>query len=559
MRRYGIIKSMIGANSTTLQTTLRGPDSLHQQCQAAQARHHFFSEPTPGLDHPQPVVVAVSGGIDSVALLHVLYHLTAEWQLTLHVAHLDHNLRPESAADARFVAQLAEHLQLPFHQRQLSPTALAYSGAGIEAAAREARYRFLAEVALAVTSAEQTPIIALAHHADDQAETLLLHLVRGSGLQGLGGMRWVSIRRAGDLWSAAPIERCEQPIRLIRPFLSVQRAEVLRYVRTHNLTWREDSSNTDQRFARNRLRHTVLPALATLNPQVVQTLTRTADLLQQEADRLAMLDREALVALLIEPAWSLAQLTAWQAQSRGQQQATAPQRAVLDGERLIQLPTATQRAILREAYMLVTTAATAPDFAHSESLLTALQPPHNASGPHTWLADVAWSVAGATAAIPTRLSLHRVGALPFTPDHPFLDEAWRAVNGCWPLPAPSAVPVGGWTLTVAALPSASLPADWRAQGHGWQTFLDAEQVGMPVLTTPQPGYKFAPLGMKGRHKSVGDFLTDRKVPVTLRSGWPLIVDQAKNEVLWIGGYQPSHCARITEQTQVVLQLTWQKN
>lgn len=549
---------MIGEHWSTLQTTLREPDPLHKECQVAQARHHFFNGPTPTLDQPQPVVVAVSGGIDSVALLHVLHTLASTWQIALHVAHLDHNLRPESADDAHFVAQLAAQWRLPFHQRQLSPTALTHRGDGLEAAARQERYGFLTEVALAVTPAAQTPIIALAHHADDQAETLLLHLVRGTGLQGLGGMRWVSTRRAVDLWSAAPIEHCEQPIRLVRPFLGVRRADLLRYVRTYHLTWREDSSNTDQHFARNRLRHTVLPALATLNPQVVQTLTRTADLLQQEAERLAALDREALVAVLIEPAWSLAQLAAWQAQSRVQQQATAPLRVVLDAKRLTQLSTATQRGVLREAYTLVTTAATTPDFAHSETLVTALQPPLHASGPHRLLADVAWSVAGATAATPARLSLHRVGALPFAPDHPFLDETWRTASGCLPLPVTGVISVGEWTLTVATLPRASLPAEWRAQGYGWHTTLDAEQVGTPCLTTPQPGHQFAPLGLKGRHKSVGDFLTDRKVPAALRSGWPLIVDQTNKEVLWIGGYQPSHRARITEQTQLVLRLTWEK-
>lgn len=543
---------------STVQTTLREPDPLVQTCQAAQARHHFFSVSTAG-QQPQPVVVAVSGGVDSVALLHVLYHLAAEWQLALHIAHLDHNLRPESAADAQFVAQLADHLHLPFHQQQLAPASLAGRGDGIEAAARQARYQFLTAVALAITPAEQTPVIALAHHADDQAETLLLHLVRGSGLPGLGGMRWLSVRRASDLWPAVPVAQGEQPIRLVRPFLGVQRAALLRYVRTHNLAWREDSTNSDQRFARNRLRHTVLPALATLNPQIVQSLTRTAAIIQEEIDRLAALDRELIVALLLEPTWSLAQLVAWQEQSRPQQQAMAPHRVVLAAERFSQLPKAAQRGVLREAYLLVTASGTMPDFAHVETLTTALQSPFNASGPHVLLADVAWSVVGATAATPARLSLHRVEALPFTPDHPFLDKAWRAAIGCLPLPMPGAIAASGWTLTVTTLPRTALPEDWQSQCDGWQTYLDTDHMGTPILTTPHPGYRFAPLGMQGRHKTVGDFLTDRKVPVALRTGWPLLVDQTSSEVLWIGGYQPSHRVRITEQTQVVLRLAWQKN
>ena len=182
MHRYGIIGSMIGDNRSTVQTTLPEADLVRQQCQAAQARHHFFRGPTtPPADQPQPVVVAVSGGADSVALLHLLHSLASPWQIALQVAHVDHNLRPESAADAHFVAQLAAQWQLPFHLQQLAPTDLAESGEGIEAAGRRARYRFLTEVALTITPPGQIPVIALAHHADDQAETLLLHLCAAAG------------------------------------------------------------------------------------------------------------------------------------------------------------------------------------------------------------------------------------------------------------------------------------------------------------------------------------------------------------------------------------------
>lgn len=552
---------MIGDNRSTVQTTLPEAELVRQQCQAAQARHHFFRGPTtPPADQPQPVVVAVSGGADSVALLHLLHGLASPWQIAIHVAHVDHNLRPESAADAHFVAQLAAQQQLPFHLQRLAPTDLAASGEGIEAAGRRARYRFLTEVALTITPPGQIPVIALAHHADDQAETLLLHLVRGSGLRGLGGMRWVSTRRAGDLWPDAPPERQQQQVQLVRPLLGVQRADLLRYLRTQDLTWREDSTNQDLHFARNRLRHTVLPALATLNPNVVHTLTRTAALLQQETDRLAALDQETLVTVLLEPAWSLAQVQAWQAQSHAQQRTTAPVRAVLDATRLRTLPPATQRGVLREAYALVTQVAIVPDFAHTEALLVALQPPPSASGPHSLLADVAWSMAGATAEAPARLSLHRVDSLPFVSAQPFLTEGWRTTIGCLPLPAAGAVAVGaGWMLTITPLARHSLPADWRTHGNAWQVYLDAEQIGPLALTTPHPGHQFAPLGMAGRHKSVGDFFTDRKVPVGLRNGWPLIVDQRDNEVHWISGYQPSHRARITEQTTVVLRLAWRRD
>jgi tRNA(Ile)-lysidine synthase len=527
---------------------------LLQQCQAAQARHQLFPA-TPA--QPQPVVVAVSGGADSMALLSVLQALAGVWQLALHVAHLDHNVRPESAADAHFVAALAAQWQLPFHHRQLPVGALTTGAEGIEAAGRQARYSFLTEVALQVTPWSQTPIIALAHHADDQAETLLLHLVRGSGLPGLGGMRQVAARWAGDLWADAPVDQQQRRLHLVRPFLDVQRADLLRYLRTAGLSWREDSTNQDQRFVRNRLRHSVLPALATLNSSIAQTLARTATLLQGEADRLQTLDQEALLSLLIEPGWSPAAFQTWQAQSRSAQMATAPVRLVLDAAKFNRLSVAAQRGVLRAAFRCVTRQPLTPDFAQIETLLTALQHPWTNSGPHSLLADVAWSSAGAIGDIPARLSLHQVDALPFAPPHPFLAEPWRATVGALPLPIDSTMQLGdGWTLSITRLSIHSLPSDWRAAGSGWQVYMDAAQVGQPVLTTPHPGHTFAPLGMNGQHKTVGDFFTDRKIPVSLRVGWPLVVDQDNDEVLWISGYQPSHHVRITEQTQRVLRFVW---
>ncbi|MCE7988943.1 MAG: tRNA lysidine(34) synthetase TilS [Caldilinea sp. CFX5] len=552
--RYGIISRMKGKNPLPAQSTLPPPDPLVQQCAAAQARHQLFPVTR---EQAQPVVVAVSGGADSVALLHLLHILAPTWRLRLHVAHLDHSLRPESAADAQFVAALADQWQLPFHHRQLPVGALTAGDEGIEAAGRQARYAFLTEVALQVTPMVQTPIIALAHHADDQAETLLLHLVRGSGLSGLGGMRWRSVRWAGDLWPDAPSAQQQRRLHLVRPFLGAQRADLLRYLQAAGLSWRVDSTNQDQRFVRNRLRHDVLPALAEINGNVAQTLARSAAILQAEADRLEALDQAALLTVLIEPRWSPAVLQMWQEQNRSAQLATAPVRVVLDLTKFGQLSVAAQRGVLRKAFSLVTKQGLIPDFAQIETLLTAVQPPLSTSGPHSLLADVAWTSAGAIDNTPARLSLHPVDALPFAPTHPFLTASWRATAGAQPLPIGAAIRLDdGWTLAVTPLPIAALPPDWRTTGDGWQVYLDADQIGHPVLTTPQPGYSFAPLGMNGRHKTVGDFFTDRKIPVALRPGWPLIVDQQNNEVLWIGGYQPSHRVRITAQTRRVLRLAW---
>ncbi len=204
------------------------------------------------------VVVGVSGGADSVALLRALHQL----DIPVTVAHLNHQLRgAESDADERFVRDLAEKLGLPMvvestDVRSLSET----SGLSLEMAARQARHHFFAKF--------ENSVIALAHHADDQAETFILKLARGAGTDGLGGM---------------PFSQKIGQIRLIRPMLDLPRAAILQWLEENNFKWREDASNRDEAFLRNRVRHTVLPLLETeLNPNIRETILRTMDILREE-------------------------------------------------------------------------------------------------------------------------------------------------------------------------------------------------------------------------------------------------------------------------------------
>jgi tRNA(Ile)-lysidine synthase len=215
------------------------------------------------------LVVALSGGPDSVALLDSLVALQAQFGLRIVAAHLDHGLRAESAEDAAFCARLCARLGVTLASARADVAARARAaGQGLEAAARRARRSFLRAVA-----AEQGGcLIALGHTCDDQAETLLLRLLRGAGRTGLAAMR---PRRGG----------------LFRPLLAASRAEVLEHLRDRGLDWRHDSSNDDPHFLRNRVRHELLPAMeARFNLQVRPSLARTAALLADE-DRL--LERRA--------------------------------------------------------------------------------------------------------------------------------------------------------------------------------------------------------------------------------------------------------------------------
>jgi tRNA(Ile)-lysidine synthase len=214
-----------------------------------------------GMGRGIPVVLAVSGGADSMALLHGAASLAADrgWQLV--VAHLDHGLRPDSAEDAKFVADAAEALGLPWEIRRTDVGVEASAaGSGVEEAGRRARYDFLEEVA---ADRGTEALIATAHTADDLAETVLLNLVRGAGQRGVRGM---------------PARRG----RVVRPLLHVRRAALRAELAVAGIGHREDPTNRDTDRSRARLRADVLPVLESLNPEAVEAIARFAGLAADE-------------------------------------------------------------------------------------------------------------------------------------------------------------------------------------------------------------------------------------------------------------------------------------
>lgn len=224
------------------------------------------------LDHwgvPRPdetVVVGLSGGADSVALLDSLSTWGRLLAFRVQAAHLDHGLRPDSSTDVDFCDALCRRLGVPLECGRADVAArAAREGAGLEAAARHERYAFLRAVQARVGARW----LAVAHTRDDQAETLLLHLLRGAGLTGLGAMR----PRSGNL---------------LRPLLRVSRADVLAHLAARGLDWREDPTNADPALLRNRVRHELLPYLeARFNPEARGALARAAGLLADDEDALA--------------------------------------------------------------------------------------------------------------------------------------------------------------------------------------------------------------------------------------------------------------------------------
>src|SRR3989442_377307 len=198
----------------------------------------------------ESVLVAVSGGADSVALLHVLATLAPAWGLRLHALHVDHGLRADSARDAEFVRRLGERLGIPVDVA----TVTVERRGSLEAAARAARYAALAACADRVGAAR----IALGHTADDQAETALMRVLQGAGLRGLAGI--------------PPVRD-----RIIRPLIECRRADLVAELRQAGLEWVEDPSNQDPKFLRNRIRHELLPWLIeSVSPEIADGLVRVA-------------------------------------------------------------------------------------------------------------------------------------------------------------------------------------------------------------------------------------------------------------------------------------------
>jgi tRNA(Ile)-lysidine synthase len=286
-----------------------------------QAQVHTFCDRYELLPRGTTIVVAVSGGPDSLCLLHLLREIAPEYDLRLYVAHLDHQLRPDSADDALFVARIADEWHLPIAIAREDVAAVARElGGGIEAAAREVRLRFLIETAQDVGATA----IALGHTADDQAETVVLRLLRGAGPSGLAAMRpkRLADERSGN---SSPT--------LIRPLLHTTRETVLEYCERHSLTPRHDSSNSSPIHLRNRVRGYILPLLKTYNPRIVATLGVSARVCAEEDD---------LIRDLAERTWD--------------ELATGDDRSVaFEREGFEQTHPALQRRLIRRAVKLLNT------------------------------------------------------------------------------------------------------------------------------------------------------------------------------------------------------------
>jgi len=440
------------------------------------------------------VLAAVSGGADSTCLLDLFRRLREESPFDLAVAHLNHSLRgSESDRDEEFVRSLTGRLGLPFHVRRLSPGSLEGSKDGLEAAARRVRRAFLEETARE-TGAKR---VALGHTRDDQAETFLLRLIRGSGTRGLAGIYPV----VDGLF--------------IRPLLGAGRSDVEAYLKERSIPWLLDSSNADPGRTRNRIRSLLLPLLrGEFNPEIVPALSRTTEILREEE------------AYLDEVTCHLARRLLRR----------EPSGVALSIPAVRVLHPALRRRLLRRA--LEEAGGRGPAAPAGFEAVVALEELAR-EGRH----GAAVSLGGGLEA---RVLYSDLSLLDTLSDLPLEGEV--------PLPVPGEAALPGLGLRLKAREvEASSIGDPRTGSAADRALLDADALPGPLLVrSRRSGDTFRPLGSAGEAK-LKSYLIDRKVPRPARERVPLVVSGSR--IAWVVGFQIDDRYKVTPGTRRILVLS----
>jgi tRNA(Ile)-lysidine synthase len=447
------------------------------------ARHRMF-EPA------QQVGVAVSGGADSVCLLHALLELAPRWDLHLSVLHLDHGLRgEESRQDAEFVRGLANRLGLPFSLRE---TAVAQSPDNLEQAARQARLAFFRET----ISSGAVDRVATGHTRSDQAETVLFRFLRGSGTAGLAGIRPATSEG------------------IVRPLIEIERSEVRQFLLDRGIAWREDSTNSSLQFARNRIRHELLPQIARQwNPAIGETLANTAD-------------------------WALAEEAWWDTEidRLAAQHFTATDGAILlRADLLAALPLAVARRLVRRAMEMAKGDLRGIDFGHIRSVM-----------------GLAQSTEGHGRLQAPGLDIFR--------SFEWLRFGQPGVGGANTrnyrlTPAvPGTVRVPGTNLAISLelidKSGPSVAAD--SLYNDCVGCLDWQRLSGPLeLRNWRPGDQYQPAGYSGREK-IKTLFQQARIPLWERGRWPVLTDGPA--IVWAQRFGPAAGLVAEQDARVILKI-----
>ena len=436
------------------------------------------------------IVVSVSGGVDSMTLLHLLYELKDEQDLDLSVAHLDHGVRGEaSEEDAEFVREVAGKLGLPSTVEKRDVKKISDTAFSLEEAARKVRYDFLAEV----REKEAADYVALGHNRDDQVETVLMHLIQGSGLRGLGGM---------------------DPVRnfYVRPLLNISRREIRDYAEANGLDYRRDETNRDTGYLRNRVRHELLPELEeNYNPRIRKKVKELSTLAGEAHSFIQEKVTDVLAELEVE---------------------RAPGEIRFPRKELQELHPYLKKAVLRRLILEVRGSLKDVTSSHVRKVIDQLE--KNPTAAQLDLPGVRFILRNGTAR--------------------FLEERKKAsensgVEFDYEIELGEALELeeAGMELTLKRTSGQDIPNPGDFSADSLTEVVDWSKVERPIhVRNRKPGDRFVPLGMDGE-KKLKDFFIDEKVPREERNYVPLVCD--RNGVIWVVGYRINERYKIKHTTE----------
>lgn len=442
------------------------------------------------------LLVAVSGGPDSMALLHALHRLSHELDLTVTAAHLNHGFRQESEIEAVGVAAFAESLGIRCELGKVDmPAIIKASGLNAQAAARMKRYEFLHAAAERMNASS----IAFAHHADDQAETVMMRLLRGTSIGGLSGI---------------PLRRREKKVELIRPLLRMYKIDILQYCREYEIPYYEDSSNSKRDYFRNEIRLDVLPFLECYNERLPQSLSRLAELASAEDDYMQA-DTASVFTSIVT---------------------MKENQYEVDVSAFVKLHVALQRRLIKLILTYLVSDIESIPFERIETMRAAFL----ADAPSTWRTDAGSGV----------LFLREYGKVIFegkglqsNGNAYFLYEA--------PKSGDLIIAESGQRFQFELIHAGQVAARSLSSE---EALFDADAVLFPLhMRNRRPGDRMKILGLNGT-KKVQDMFVDAKIAPSLRDRLALLVD-GNGELLWVPGIRRSAHALITEQTRSWLRIT----
>jgi tRNA(Ile)-lysidine synthase len=459
---------------------------------------HFIQEQQL-ITRGETLVVAVSGGPDSVCLLYILSGLRKELGIELHIAHLDHQLRSaESDADAEYVTALARRLGIPatIESHDVRSYRLQHH-VSLEEAAREVRYTFLAGVAKDIGA----ELVAVGHTADDNVETIRMHLIRGSGTRGMRGLLPVS------RWQSK-----NNSLTIIRPLLELSREETIAYCRRHHLRPRTDTSNLSPEPFRNKIRHYLLPELRKYNPQIAGALLRLA---RTASDDLDFIETEAH--------------RLWNKVAR-----TESGSVVIDKKSFLALPPALKRHLLRASIESLLVNLKDIEASHIEDILDALDKP-----------------AGKVIGLPYGLNFTiEYDRYLMSPDSaslcPFPD-----LESEFELKIPGKTSASGWDIEAAIISPSAVEVK-SGEVNDFVACFDFDRTGGKLSVRRRlPGDRFQPLGMN-QPKKLNQFMINARIPRAWRRRIPIVC--SVGQILWVVGWRMDERVKVTEKTRKVLRL-----